>query len=308
MLLGLINELKVRNKISAADACILSYWAARAGAVGKVASMGLAPGSDQTGHYSRRFDRVSGIDTHSKDHYVLQVPQFLPCNGCRTVASLASLLPFEALGKELDEDGDFNQKLVQVCSRLPEAYQDHPVVQATKPQLAVPLAFYVDGIQYSKRNTTLGVFVVNLATSKRHLCLSLRAERLCRCGCSGWCSLWEIFDWLNWCFEALAKGVYPERRHDDEEFHQDEAHRCALAGKSLGFRGAVCYIKADLAEYGHTFGFPTGASKLNPCFLCKALRSDLVHLEDWDPPSTCHGQQQPGKTLKRLASGASSGG
>eukprot|EP00974_Lingulodinium_polyedra_P096586 9363343-Lingulodinium_polyedra.AAC.1 len=111
MLLQFIIELKVRGKISAADACILAYWSANAGAVGRVREMGMAPGSQSTGHYSRRFDRVSGIDTHDNKHYVMGAPQYLACDGSRTASPLATVPVHEALANEIDEDEDFHAKL-----------------------------------------------------------------------------------------------------------------------------------------------------------------------------------------------------
>ena len=140
--------LKVRGKISAQDACILAFWATNAGAVG-VESMASNHGNTQTGHYSRKLDKAAGLDLKSPSLFFLDVPQRFACDGSRTNAPLAALLPFEALAQEVDEDDDFHSKLEEATAQLPPAYHTHEVVAGALPQRAIPLALYIDGIQYA---------------------------------------------------------------------------------------------------------------------------------------------------------------
>ena len=173
---------------------------------------------------------------------------------------------------------------VQTCTAgLPPAYSQHPVVQRSLPHTAIPLALFVDGVQFATRDTILGIFVVNVATKVRHLVCTLRNSRMCRCGCGGWCSLWPVFNWITWSLKAAGEGMHPSVRHDGVPFseHSDPA-RAARAGTPLGFHAALIYLKGDLAEYGHTLGFPTTAHNVNPCFLCRCTKADFVRLEGWD--------------------------
>lgn len=288
-----ILALKMSGKLSATDACVLAYWASKAGAQGPVAKLAKAPGDEQHGHYSRKFDAATGVDVHDSCHYILQVPQHFRPDGCRALRPLGAIPVQEALARELDEDPHFQEKLTRCAGELPPAYRHHKVVREALPQLAVPLALYLDGIQYATRDSILGVFAVNLATQKRHLVCSLRKRNLCRCGCLGWCSLWPIFHFLHWCFSCLAKGQSPRVRHDQQPFGQHEAHRAAAAGQPLGFRAALLYLKADLAEYAHTLGFPSTASHSHPCFLCQAKADQLVLLDGWDAVSLPWGPKTP---------------
>ena len=127
---------------------------------------------------------------------------------------------------------------------LPPAYHEHPVVVRSRPLVAVPVSLYLGGIQYATRDSVLGIFLVNMVTSARHLLCSLKKKDLCRCGCLGWCSLWPLFSFLHWSLRALGLGLYPAERHDGKPFQDHRSHE---ARKDLGLVGAVIYLKADLA-------------------------------------------------------------
>ena len=54
----LLVDLKLRSCLSSKDVCALAYWAAMAGAKGRVNKLAKQPGS---GHSSEFFDRVTGL-------------------------------------------------------------------------------------------------------------------------------------------------------------------------------------------------------------------------------------------------------
>ena len=90
------------------------------------------------------------------------------------------------------------------------------------------------------------------------------------------------FHFLHWCFSSLASGRLPAVREDGKPFGPGDGARAAGAGQPLGFKAALIYLKADLAEYAHTLGFPSTASHDHPCFLCTARYDQLVRLDTWD--------------------------
>ena len=109
--------------------------------------------------------------------------------------------------------------------------------------------------------------VINLATERRHLVLTLRKRHICKCGCRGWCSYWAAFDFTAWLIESVASGVYPTVRHDGSSWAEDSLD-ASVAGSSMGFSGVVIVVKNDWAEYAHSLGFPTWGHHAHPCFSC----------------------------------------
>ena len=91
---------------------------------------------------------------------MLSVPQYWRPGGCRVARPLASLPVHETLTREIDADFHCQGNIFScVHGRLP-AYRQHTVTREALPQVAAPLALYLDGIQYATRDSTLGVFVV----------------------------------------------------------------------------------------------------------------------------------------------------
>ena len=68
---------------------------------------------------------------------------------------------------------------------------------------------------------------------------------MCKCGCRGWCTFYELFSFLHWSFCALAAGVFPTARHDQRAWMAEDGDRMALAGLDMSARGALVYIKGD---------------------------------------------------------------
>ena len=185
------------------------------------------------------------------------------------------------LRDEIAEAPNFDDDLTRYIADLPPMYAEHEVVRRSSPRVPVPLAFYVDGVQYAKRSSITGFWLVNMVSQTRHLVLTLRKGSLCQCGCHGWCTLWVAFRFMHWMLESLAVGTHPSVRYDGTAFRPDEKNLIENAGKP-GPLGAVVYVKADLAEFGTTLGFWGSASALFPCFLCEARKDNLLGLADWD--------------------------
>ena len=106
-----------------------------------------------------------------------------------------------------------------------------------------------------------------MLTGVRTLVAALRKSELCKCGCKGWDSVYQILLMLAWSFEALAVGKHPQTRHDGSPWGEDVG-RSSLSGAELGFKVALVLVKCDLAELSPSFGFPGVTSNIHPCLYC----------------------------------------
>ena len=86
---------------------------------------------------------------------------------------------------------------------------------------------------------------------------------------------------LDWALQALARGRHTEQRHNEIAFRSTETSLLAYACEKC-VRGAVLYLKADLAELGATFGFPSSAAISYPCMFCDYCYVIFTHLKGWD--------------------------
>ena len=130
------------------------------------------------------------------------------------------------------------------------------------------LAVYLDGVDFLRTDSRLGVWVVNLVTERRHL---FRKRAMCRCGCRGLCSLWCFLQCLQWQLCHSSEGLYPQTRTDGCSWRDADLHK-DLADHFLCFKAVVVRVDGDWAEYAHTLGFLTCAHHEHPCFACGCTR------------------------------------
>jgi len=249
--------------------------------VGKVNKLGKAPGDTSTGHYSAHFDAASQTEKADPSHYFLDMPAYRKVDAMRGSRLVPVVPAHEALAEEIAATPEFARLLEDSLPNLPPAYHEHPVVRSTQG-LVAPVALYMDGVAFGTRESVLGFFLLNLTTGRRHLLAALRKGWQCKCGCGGYCSLFPILRCLRWGVDALARGSYPEGRHDSRPWAASDATRAELAGCDLGCQAAVLYVKGDLMEFAVTLGFPTTASLLQPCPFCWAPKADMLKVETWD--------------------------
>ena len=81
-----------------------------------------------------------------------------------------------------------------------------------------------------------------------------------------------MFNFIRYCFEALAVGRFPEEACASMIW--DEA-RASLAGLLMTLRACCLHVKLDWLEATSTFGFPSCSSKLHPCYLCFCERASM---------------------------------
>lgn len=265
-----VVSLKLKGMISARTACVLCYWAKRAGLKGDGAKLALSPGRTGGAH-SEHFDKVTGIREHmDSDFYTLDIPGNDRSTLGRTPVGHCANFGYNGIADEMSKDAEFTERLaaqIQTNTWGP-IYSEHELVKAHPLTSFIPVAIYLDGVSFQNRDSCLGIWLVNVYTNVRQLLLVLRRRSFCRCGCKGWCTLHTAFTYVAWVLENLMSGTHPNRRHDGP-WPFDDPH-LALANTPLGFRCVPLYIKGDWAEFAHSFGFRTWTHHQHPCFSCCA--------------------------------------
>ena len=263
--------------MSARLMCQLAYYAKHDGAVGPVSDFAMRPNAS-TGHYQRKIDTALGSVPRLTGTYFVPAPCYTKHNLRRVVRQTPVRVPHEVLDSELKARPLLRAELqASVDQRVwPEQYWRHPLVSAAARPV-MPLALYVDGVAFLKKDSVLGIWVYSLLTEKRHLVCVLRKRWMCRCGCRGWCSLYPCLELVRWSLLWASRGEYPPTGHDGRQRALDEP-RAALSGDELHFKGVLLHIKGDWAEFAHTLGFPTWSSNRNPCCFCHTDRLGMYSL------------------------------
>ena len=170
ILYELLVDLKVRSKLSAKDVCILSYWIVLSGGGGdSLQKLAKAPGDVHTGHYSSKFDTATGVSLAHPNFAFVDMPIFNQGEGLRVIKQIQCLPPQLTLQDEISEVDNFDEMLNEYVADLPPVYSNHAIVTKHLPRVVMPLALYVDGVQYQTRHSLVGFWIVNMTTSRRHL-------------------------------------------------------------------------------------------------------------------------------------------
>ena len=288
-----IIDLKNRGVLNATQGCILCFWATQAKAAGelikKLAKQPQPQDSNvQTGAYSRHWDTVlREKPADARDWYELETPMYLRAGGGRSVIKMATLPVHEVLNEEIQGDKSLPARLEEAKRNgmLPKSYFDKAEAMGDTGEPIYPLAFYSDGVKYSRTNNVLGMYVYNVLTGRRWLIAAFRKAELCKCGCRHWCSIYAMWVWLHWALAACFAGRFPSTRHDGSPFHNlgSDESRSLLAGQRLGWRGVVLFCKGDWAEVAASYGYWTWSSHSHPCFLCWARNDTFLKFDGLGP-------------------------
>ena len=279
-LVEFIIDLKQQGILSAKRACLICFWAMKAGACGAVADLARPPGK-QSGKYSLHFDRICGKPSAQNFHY-LKMPGHRRVDDERCIHRLPARLLHEVAAKDISDNPERRQQLQAAldADTLPRTYHTHPIVlDRSEGEAVYPYAIYIDGVGYARTDTCIGFWFICLLTGRRWLLVVLRKADICKCGCRGWCSFFIVFKMLSWCIAALAQGLFPLF---DEYGQPLTGERLARAGLSLSCKGAILFVKGDWAEYAATVGFPNWNSLLNPCPLCDVTQERFVSLQGFN--------------------------
>ena len=278
-LADLLLQLHREGLMTAKHTCLISHYAHKAGACGRVAEYAFRPGAP-SGHYQRHLDLTAGLrDKAQKEKfYKVSAPCFSRRLRLKGTRQLDVLPPHECLQREFEENPALKEQLE--AAEWPTSFGDHPVAQASGGPV-LPVALFVDGAQYTKIGASVIVFaLVNLCSGVRHMICALDKRWLCKCGCRGWCTLRPIMVFLRWSFGALAAGSFPALDHSGNPWTDGDERRKSLAQSPLAFgTAAVQQVRGDWAEFAHTFGFPTWHSSDHPCIWCRADRETLYEWE-----------------------------
>lgn len=83
----------------------------------------------------------------------------------------------------------------------------------------------------------------------------------------------DICTVIAWSFKQCALGTMPSVRHDGSAWHQTDAKRKRLAGKTFP-RAILAEVRGDWSFYKQCFRFPQHNEVAGICFKCAATRSN----------------------------------
>ncbi len=265
---SLIIGMKHRGTLSATDACLLCWWAQKAGVKGTVAQVAMRPGHKWSGIYSKHFDKIVNPTDPDDELYVMTAPAYHRSTDLRILADFSVLPPHDAADEEIRGTPGIRE-LLEKCRNtdtLPPAYNEHEVVRdAPEGTPVYPYALYIDAVKFQRTDGVIGIWLCSLVTGLRQLCVAIRKSEMCACGCRGWCTMYCIMTLLNWSFVHMARGRAPSARHDGSPWNESESGHAIVSGTSLGWRGVVLFIKCDMMEHVTSFGFPSWATHKHPC-------------------------------------------
>ena len=229
---------------------------------------GLGPGK-QTGKYSRHCKNIFYLPKASTSQYALQVPGYCKYELSRQKQTLAVAPIHEIVHKLVADEPSIPAQLQTLydSSKLPPNYYTSPLVRERQP-LPLPLRVYMDAAPYSLTDSCLGIWIECLVSNRRFCIALIRKRRVCQCGCRGWCTYWQILDWIHYCFKALAEQRWPMRRHDGSDWLPQDCIRSSQAGSLLNMSGALIQLRGDWSEFCERLGYPTWKSSRRPCLSC----------------------------------------
>ena len=174
-------DLKLKGKLSAVDVGRLCWWAVLAGAAGAVSDFATRP-SSQTGKFNQKISKALGIDDVIEESYDLDFPGEDKYARTRILRAIPTLPMHEALQSEFDHNRALREELEIVLENADWIQQcyDHDVVRRARPgEIIWPVAIYVDGVPFQKRDGLVNFQAYNLVSGKRHLLLVLRKTEIC---------------------------------------------------------------------------------------------------------------------------------
>ena len=196
------------------------------------------------------------------------------------VESMPFAPPHECLAIEFANNPQLHDVLKNTT--WPESFDTHPMrIVPGDPRPCFPVSLYIDGVRFTKsigtqQDAIINVTVTNMASGRRHFLGGLQKSILCRCGCSGYDSIYVLMNFLRWSFDAAQKGMRPFVRWDKSEWPEDSVYRNQdLFPENMQARFLLTEIRADWAEFVGSFGFRSWRAINRPCPFCRCGSSGL---------------------------------
>ena len=106
-----------------------------------------------------------------------------------------------------------------------------------------------------------------------------KSDRMCDCGCHGYCTVDAIHRWLIHVLTPFSYRRMPTERHDKMNWipGEDDSRR-DLAGLQTACWGACLGISGDWPELCFTCGLQSHRSHSSPCVCCTCSTEDMF---DW---------------------------
>ena len=86
----------------------------------------------------------------------------------------------------------------------------------------------------------------------------------------------------------MAKGRFPEQRHDRADWKPADGERRSLAGSCLAFTAALLQINGDWLEFVTSLGLVSWADNVCPCPFCKTTKHTMHKFRGFSPLSSVH--------------------
>ena len=142
----------------------------------------------------------------------------------------------------------------------------------------VPLGLWADGVPCQwDRDQSLELITLNFpglpkTVDEHKLRMPIMAIMKCNMSSNTWDDVFEI---IAWSFRVMATGTWPEKRHDGEDMLKSDHWRKQKSGKDMGYRAALCQMRADWACWKMTFKFPMWNEKEGCCWRCNIKPAEV---------------------------------
>eukprot|EP00971_Amphidinium_carterae_P327470 6458857-Amphidinium_carterae.1 len=286
---------------------LTNYMSTCCSRVKELDAMGKPPDTP-SGNYSRHLNSyIKKLDPSIPGEYVVPMPGFDRLENTRVVHNLKVMVAHELLAAELHDYEAKSLLAKYEAEEDPPAYWSHPVKIASEhvDVPTIPVALFLDGVEYSRNESLVGVSMTNLLTGRKFVLATIRKNNLRG---SMWMLLRGMVQYvLRVRLPTMVLRVHGQWLYETTEgWGAEDVGRAAFAGQELGFRAFCLQLRGDLAEFCHGLGFTSWSSNLSPCILCTSSKQhwlEQIHLESTAMPMRRDSSysEECGKCIVRVA-------
>ena len=278
-----ILSLYSKGGLPAKAVCEMCHFAVGAGAEGRLLeNLALRPGQACTGNFKRHLDKqlAKSFPSIADCPQTIQVPVWL--KGSRASKTIPVAAAYDVLESEvLARPGAYESLRRTTWPRVCDQHVHRHIPGDTRA--CFPVSVYADGVQCTKQHgagksdSLIAFTCTNLAVGKRHLLAVVSKRELCSCGCSGWCTLHEIFRFITHCLAAAAQGQRPSLdMHGFPWLAVSDEGIQAKHSPDFAARFVPVEVKAGWAEMLVCLGSAAGKDFISHVFSASALPSGFT--------------------------------